>query len=240
SDQRFAPFDPEMVRRTRCIPTEYLYYFYDPAAYVASVRRAGTTRGELVRRLSEQMISAVTEAFETGDVHDAWAAYARAMGARHGSYMRLDIEGAVPAPCEGGVQAEVDDLASDAIGGYEGVALRVIDALSGAASGPIVVNVPNGSSLDFLDPGDVVEVPAMVDEGGVQPIAARGLTGFPKALVFQVKEYERAVVEAATTADAALAALALSLHPLVPGLSAAREMMDAYRGRHRHLLAYLR
>jgi alpha-galactosidase/6-phospho-beta-glucosidase family protein len=54
-----------------------------------------------------------------------------------------------------------------------------------------------------------------------------------------MKEYELAVVEAATTASAELAALALALHPLVPGVTAAREMMAVYRERHRPFLDYL-
>ena len=54
-----------------------------------------------------------------------------------------------------------------------------------------------------------------------------------------MKEYERAVVQAALTGDAELAALALALHPLVPGLSAAKEMMRLYRERHRPYLDYL-
>lgn len=56
----------------------------------------------------------------------------------------------------------------------------------------------------------------------------------------QVKEYERAVVEAAVTADAGLAELALALNPLVPGIAVAREMMTEYRELHGEHLAYLR
>jgi 6-phospho-beta-glucosidase len=56
----------------------------------------------------------------------------------------------------------------------------------------------------------------------------------------QVKEYERGVVEAAMTGNAELAAVALALHPLVPGLTAARELLAEYRDRHGQHLAYLR
>jgi 6-phospho-beta-glucosidase len=56
----------------------------------------------------------------------------------------------------------------------------------------------------------------------------------------QVKEYERGVVEAAMTGDAGLAAVALAQHPLVPGISAARELIDEYRAEHGEHLAYLR
>lgn len=238
-DRRFAAFDPDMVRRTGCIPTEYLYYFYDSAAYVAGVSHAGTSRGQDVRRFNEKLVAGVTAAFQTGDVHDAWAAYSHVMDTRHGSYMRLDVEGTATEadePAEGSRA----DLAAEAVGGYEGVALRVIGGLSGTAPGRVIVNTRNGKSLGFLDADDVVEVPAVVDVHGVEALAADGLSDVPKGLVLQVKEYERAVVEAALTGDATLAALALSLHPLVPGLSAARELMDAYRQRHGQLLAYLR
>ena len=40
--------------------------------------------------------------------------------------------------------------------------------------------------------------------------------------------------------DAGLAALALALHPLVPGVTVAREMMSEYRELHGPHLAYLR
>ena len=50
----------------------------------------------------------------------------------------------------------------------------------------------------------------------------------------------RGIVEAAMTGDAGLAAVALSGHPLVPGITAARELIGEYRERHGKHLAYLR
>ncbi len=55
-----------------------------------------------------------------------------------------------------------------------------------------------------------------------------------------MKDYERGIVEAAMTGDAGLAAVALSGHPLVPGITAARELIGEYRERHGRHLAYLR
>jgi len=46
-------------------------------------------------------------------------------------------------------------------------------------------------------------------------------------------------VEAAMTGDAGLAGVALSQHPLVPGITAARELIAEYRERHGQHLAYL-
>jgi len=124
-------------------------------------------------------------------------------------------------------------------GGYEGVALQVIAALTGRRPGAVIVNTRNGASLPFLDPDDVVEVPAHIDGGGVAPLAGGELPRSARGLVTQVKEYEREVVNAAVTGDAERAALALALHPLVPGVTVAREMMSEYRERHGADLGYL-
>lgn len=239
--QKFShrfPFGADFVRRLGCIPTEYLYYFYDSGAYVKRVTAAGTTRGEEVSRFNDELLRAVELAFATGGVHDAWAVYSRLLGARRASNMRLDF---------GDERADVRPAAPDGpldagprkVGGYEGVALRVIDALSGAAPARVIVNTSNGPALDFLGPDDVVEVPALIDRQGVAPLANTGLSRASRGLVLQMKEYELAVVEAATTGSAELAALALALHPLVPGVTAAREMMAVYRERHRPFLDYL-
>ncbi|MGO9661413.1 MAG: 6-phospho-beta-glucosidase [Acidimicrobiales bacterium] len=234
------PFDPGLVRRLGCLPTEYLYYFYDSAAYVNRVARAGTTRGQEVRRFNDALLVAVSQAFATGGVGQAWAVYSRLLSARRASNMRLDFGGERADPLAGtGASDDLLDGGPPKIGGYEGVALRVIDGLSGAAPARVVVNTGNGPTLDFLGPDDVVEVPALVDALGVAPLANAGLSRAARGLVVQMKEYERAVVEAATTGSAELAALALALHPLVPGVTAAREIMAAYRERHRPYLDYL-
>jgi len=238
-NSRFAGFDTGLVRKIGAIPTEYLYYFYDSQACARSVSRSGTTRGENVRRFNEQLITSVAKAFETGDVNDAWAAYSQVMGARHDSYMRLDIG---KTKASDGPQAGTPDrldAPAGQIGGYSGVALRVIDGLSGAAPAPVIVNTRNGRSLDFLDPEDVVEVPALIDTRGVSPLATQPLPGQARGLVQQVKEYERAVVEAAVTGELETATLALAMNPLVPGVTAARELMEEYLEHHGPYLEYL-
>jgi 6-phospho-beta-glucosidase len=79
-----------------------------------------------------------------------------------------------------------------------------------------------------------------VTPDGVSPLAVTGLPRSAQALALQVKEYERGVVEAAMTGDAGLASVALSQHPLVPGITAARELIAEYRTEHGRHLAYLR
>jgi 6-phospho-beta-glucosidase len=245
-DHRFAAFDAAFVRRLGAIPTEYDYYYYEPRRYVDAVAQAGASRGADVLRLNTGLLASIAKAFETGDVHDAWAAYAAQMGIRHASYMRTDVQGEgmpLQAAAVGGPDrlAPPDGDGADHArpGGYEGVALQVIAALTARRPGAVIVNTRNGTSLDFLDPDDVVEVPALISGGGVAPLAAGQLPRSARGLITQVKEYEREVVNAAVTGDAERAALALALHPLVPGVTVAREMMSEYRERHGRDLAYL-
>ena len=250
-DHRFAAFDPGFVRMLGAVPTEYDYYYYEPQRYVAAVARAGASRGADVLRLNSGLLGDIAKAFDAGDVHDAWHAYFTQMSIRRASYMRTDMAGeAMPlaAPADGpDAAAAAHDAAdlgapgggADRPGGYEGVALAVIAALAGRRPASVIVNTRNGASLPFLDPDDVVEVPAHIDGGGVAPLAAGTLPRSARGLVTQVKEYEREVVSAAVTGDAERAALALALHPLVPGVTVAREMMSEYRERHGPDLAYL-
>jgi 6-phospho-beta-glucosidase len=240
-DHRFAGFDPALVRRVGAIPAEYVYYFYDPRRYVDGVARAGTSRGQDVLALNTELLGGISQAFAAGDVHAAWSAYDTLMGVRRDTYMRTDTEGDSGQGQARHRRAAAGAAAMDAaaIGGYEGLALRVIDGLSGRAPGEVIVNAPHGASLG-LDPDDVVELPARVDPGGLTPLAAPELPRSARALVEQVKEYERGIVEAAVTGDAGLAAVALAQHPLVPGITEARELIAEYCERHGRHLAYLR
>jgi 6-phospho-beta-glucosidase len=266
-DHRFAAFDPAMVRRVGAIPTEYVYYFYDARRYLDGVARAGSSRGQDVLRLNNELLADLSKAFGSDGVDAAWSAYDMLLGVRRDTYMHTDMQG---DNGQGAARARraarpESGLAEARVGGYEGLALRVIDGLSGRAPRELIVNTRNGGgvgpaqrsgtalaqapasagsdgqlSLPFLAPDDVVEVPALVSPDGVAPRPASGLPSSGQALVMQVKEYERGVVEAAMTGDAGLAAVALALHPLVPGITAARELIAEYRAAHGEHLAYLR
>ncbi|MGO8956807.1 MAG: 6-phospho-beta-glucosidase [Streptosporangiaceae bacterium] len=241
-DHRFAAFDPSLVRTVGALPTEYVFYYYDPERYLRSVAAAGASRGQDILRLNDEMLTAVGKAFADGDVHDAWAAYARLLGVRRDTYMRTDMEGASGQDEARARQAAQPHPALDStgVGGYEGLALRVIDGLTGRRNERVIVNVPNdGGVIGALDRGDIVEVPSEVTPAGLAPVPVPDLPRSARALVEQVKEYERTAVRAAMSGDADLAAVALALHPLVPGSTVARELLAAYREQHGQSLAYL-
>jgi 6-phospho-beta-glucosidase len=241
SDRRFAAFDPAMIRRVGALPTEYVYYFYDPTRYVREVTAAGSSRGEDVLRLNTELLEGLAKAFADGGVQDAWAAYSRVLGVRRDTYMRTDTEGAsgqAEARARRSTQPEAG-LDAAAIGGYEGLALRVIDGLTGAAPGECIVNVRGEGTAAGMNADDVAETWAMVSPAGIAPRPSPALPRSAQGLVLQVKEYERTAVRAAVSGDAALAAVALAMHPLVPGITAARELLTEYRELHGPLLSYL-
>ena len=136
-DHRFAAFDADVVRRVGAVPTEYVFYYYDPHRYVEGVARAGSSRGQDVMRLNEELLSGIARSFEQGGLEDAWSTYSLLLGVRHDTYMRTDTEGDSHQ-----AQARTDrDAAGPArlqetdMGGYEGVALQVIAGLTLASTG---------------------------------------------------------------------------------------------------------
>jgi 6-phospho-beta-glucosidase len=241
-DEHLAAFDPDLVRQVGAIPTEYVYYYYDAKRYVDGVARAGASRGEDVLGLNEELLTALGKAFADGDVHAAWSAYSGLLGVRRDTYMKTDTQGASGQATARAARsaAEASEIDGADIGGYEGLALRVIDGMAGRRASDVIVNMPNGGALDFLDPDDVVEIPARVDADGLSRLPAADLPRSARSLVLAVKEYERGIVEAAMTANAGLAAVALAQHPLVPGITAARELIADYIDEHGEHLAYLR
>ena len=228
-----------MVRRVGAVPTEYVFYYYDPRRYVEGVARAGTSRGQDVLRLNEELLGGIARSFEKGDVEDAWSTYSLLLGVRNDTYMRTDTEGdnhqtqarlqrasEGPAPIDG-----------TEIGGYEGLALEVVAGLTSrrpsrarsstratARACPSCARTTSSRCRRLS-----TEAASSRSPHGELPRSARGL-------VTQVKEYERTLVEAAATGDASLAEVALSLNPLVPGISVARELLAEYRRLHGTLL----
>src|SRR5215469_7403510 len=240
-DRHFGIFDADQVRCVGAIPTEYVYYYYDERRYTDGVARAGSSRGQDVLALNEELLTAIRAGFSEGGVHAAWAGYAGVLGVRGDTYMRTDTEGDSGQAAARTARAARGTVPIEAqeIGGYEGLALRVIDGLSGRNPGDVIVNVPNRGTLGFLDPDDIVEVPARVDPSGLTTVGQAELPRSARSLVEAVKDYERGIVTAAMSGDANLAAVALAQHPLVPGITAARELLADYIDLHGEHLAYL-
>ncbi|MEV6795241.1 6-phospho-beta-glucosidase [Streptomyces sp. NPDC051320] len=234
-------FGAEWLRTIRSVPNEYLHYYYFNRETVAAYRQAGQTRGAFLHeqqaRFYDEMARPATP---------AWQAWDRTRAEREATYMAENRETA------GAGERAPDDLES---GGYEQVALALMRAIAGgsAAAGEeggagatrrgegttLILNVPNGSTLDVLDPEAVIEVPCRVDGNGPRPLPVSRLTGHEAGLVTAVKAVERCVLEAAESGSARAAVQAFALHPLVDSVNVARRLLDGYREAHPGL-GYLR
>jgi 6-phospho-beta-glucosidase len=206
-------FGAEWLRSLGMVPSEYLYYFYFAPETVAAL-------GERPRGayLVEQQAGFYAA---TGDTPDqALARWRAAKDERDRTYMAEARNGH-----EGSSHAE------DEPGGYEAEALAVVEAIAADAGAVRILNVANRSALPFLDERAVVEVPCVVSASGVRPLAVGPVPDEARALIETIKAVERVTIEAALTGSTAMAVKALALHPLVPSVSAAREIFAGYRER---------
>ncbi|MFG1695163.1 6-phospho-beta-glucosidase [Nonomuraea sp. NPDC049309] len=206
---------PDWVRVLGALPNEYLYYYYFSRQAVAA--GAGRTRGEALLEQQERFYAAVRERPE-----DALNAWRLARKERDESYMAEAREAADAG------ERSAEDLEA---GGYEGIALALMAAISRSEPSTMILNVRNGSAVPGLPDDAVVEIPCAVDGSGVRPLATRPLPGRFLGLMQQVKEVEQTAIQAALTGSSRLAVAAFALHPLVDSVPTAHKLLDGYRAR---------
>ncbi|GAB2923824.1 6-phospho-beta-glucosidase [Nonomuraea fastidiosa] len=206
---------PDWVRVLGALPNEYLYYYYFSRQAVAA--GAGRTRGEALLEQQERFYAAVRERPE-----DALNAWRLARKERDESYMAEAREAADAG------ERSAEDLEA---GGYEGIALALMAAISRGEPSTMILNVRNGSAVPGLPDDAVVEIPCAVDGSGVRPLATRPLPGRFLGLMQQVKEVEQTAIQAALTGSSRLAVAAFALHPLVDSVPTAHKLLDGYRAR---------
>jgi 6-phospho-beta-glucosidase len=206
-------FGAEWLRSLGMIPNEYLSYFYFAEDTVNALSEK--PRGAY---LLEQQASFYASRPESPAA--ALAEWKATKSERDRTYMAEARNGHEPAPA-----------AEDEPGGYEVEAMAVVDAIASNAGTVRILNAANRSALPFLDERAVVEVPCVVGAAGARPLAVGTVPEHARALIDTIKAVERATIEAAVTGSTALAVKALALHPLVPSVTAAREIFAEYRQR---------
>src|SRR5687767_14433436 len=85
SAYRSPLFEPDRLRALKLLPTEYLYYYYRPEVALANMRRAGSSRGQHVAKLTEELFADLSS-YPAHPVHR----YEQYLSARDGSYMSLE------------------------------------------------------------------------------------------------------------------------------------------------------
>ncbi len=215
-------FGARWLQSLGMIPNEYLYYVYSEREAIASIR-AGVPRGAFLQK--QQALFYERTAREPSHALQWWRA---ARDERDRTYL-------AESRTDGGTRDETDV----AEGGYEGIAVAVMAALSGREPADLIVDVAGRGALPRLPEDAVVEVRCRVDEHGARPYPVAPLPGHAGGLVQQVAEVERLTIRAALERSRAVAEQAIALHPLVDSVAVARDLLSAY-GRVHPALAYLR
>ena len=209
-------FGPEWLAALGAVPNEYLYYYYFSREARASIVSAPQTRGEFLREQQDAFYATVAS-----DPGDAAAEWHRVREQRDATYMQ-----------EARADDEQRDEADVSGGGYEGVALAIMGAISRGERSSMILNIRGDHAVTGLPEGSVVEVPCAVDRDGPTALPLPPVEGHMLGLMQQVKAVERLVIEAATTGSEAAALKAFALHPLVDSVTTARALLEGYRRAH--------
>ncbi|WP_433154701.1 6-phospho-beta-glucosidase [Actinomadura nitritigenes] len=214
-------FGRDWLRDLGVIPNEYLYYYYFNREAVRATLDAPQTRGEFLAKQQAAFYERIAAA-SGGAAMELWR---ETVASRSASYM-AEMKGADTGTELAG-HAGVDPVDE----GYAGVALSVMAAISRNEPATMILNVRNGTTVRALPEDAVVEVPVLVDAGGVHPLTLAQPDLHQAGLMQQVKAVERLTISAARTGSRAEAAKAFGLHPLVDSVSVGRRLLDGYAAR---------
>lgn len=229
------PFSPTLIATLGMIPNEYLYYYYHTQQAIENIGKAGLSRGEQLAAWNESLFAELSSLRAQEDYEGMQRAYQAYLQKRGQTYM-------VNESGQAHNLEQIDAALAEALSseGYAGVALDLIDSLNGGPPRQMVLNLPNHGAIAGMEEADVVEIPAFVSKGVIQPLSVGSIPQHCLGLMQQVKAYERLTIEAAVEGSYAKALTALTLHPLVPGFEVAKKILDEYIVRHRDLFPPLR
>jgi 6-phospho-beta-glucosidase len=218
-------FGAEWLASIGMVPNEYLFYYYF-ADRALEAMRGGQVRAEYLRAQQDGFYGA------TGTPNETYQLWQRTLAERESRYME--------EAWHGREEAREEIVANREPGGYGGLALGLVDALHSDGATVRILNVPNRSSLPFLDPDAIVEVPCVVTRGGIVPVATGPVPMHAQALILAVRAADRAAIDAALSGSWRLAIEALALNPLVPSVDVATRILDGYLARQPALREALR
>ena len=213
SAYRAPLFEPERLRELKLLPTEYLYYYYRPDHALAKIKASGSSRGQAVAKLTDELFQALEPSRP-----QALELYQRYLAARDSSYMQLET-GSAPR-----IKPDWAELS-----GYDRIALITIRAIVKNQGAIIPLDVPNRGIFPFLGDEDIIEVPCRVDKDGPVPQLVGPIPDAPRELIERVKAYERATIHAALSGDREQLIDALALNPLVASRAQASQLAKAMR-----------
>ena len=214
-------FGPAVLRALGALPNEYLAFYYFAQEFTDRLR-IEPTRGEIVADQQQ----AFYEQVNTASAAARWVATRAQREATYLAETRPTTQARDESDTEGG--------------GYEQVALDVLDAVAGGPAVELIVNARNGSALPQLPAEMVVETRCRVDAGGAHALPASDFDLHQLGLVAGVRASEQAVIDAVTSASREAAVAGFALHPLIGSWPLADKLVGSLLADHPDLAARLR
>ena len=221
------PFDLDFVVSLGMIPNEYLFYYYNTTEAVNNILRTGESRGEQIARQNLQLFADLKDKYKIQDYDGMQESYQAYLDSRGSTYM---VKETGKSHDFYGLDPKIIKSLSDE--GYAGVALNLIEALSGHKPVMQILNISNQGAIQDMDDQDVVEIPTMVSHDHIHPLVVGEIPSHCVGLMKQVKHYEHLTIDAAVEKSYQKARLALTLHPLVRDYSIAGSILDEYISMH--------
>jgi 6-phospho-beta-glucosidase len=206
-------FGADWLASLGMIPNEYLYYYYFNTEALEAMQ-AGNVRSAFLAKQQAAFYAGL------GTPAEALRDWRRTHAERESRYME--------EAWSGREDAMADIVEARGPGDYGRLALNLVDGLYGDGYSVMILDVPNRSSLPFLDEEAVVEVPCVISRGGVVPAAIGQVPLDAQGLLLSVRAAERVAIDAALSGSRSLAIKALALHPLVPSVEVAGRILDGY------------
>jgi len=119
---------------------------------------------------------------------------------------------------------------------YSDAAVRLITSIYTDKRDIQPVNTRNNGAIASIPNDSAVEVSCIITKDGPKPIVMGDLPVQVRGLVQQIKSFERVAAEAAVTGDYDKAVLALTINPLSPSDTIAKEIVDEMLEAHKEFL----
>ncbi|MEG9295933.1 6-phospho-beta-glucosidase [Mangrovibacillus sp. Mu-81] len=119
---------------------------------------------------------------------------------------------------------------------YSDVACNLIDSIYNDKGDIQTVNTLNKGSIASIPDDSVIEVSCVITKDGPKPLTIGDLPVPVRGLVQQIKSFERTTIDAAVTGEYHTALLAMTINPLVPSDTLAKQILDEMLAAHKENL----
>jgi 6-phospho-beta-glucosidase len=171
--------------------------------------------------------------------HDTVAAAQRGAVTRAEEVARLETE-LLELYADPALDTKPPQLSQRGGAWYSEAAVDLLISLTGNRRDVQVVNTANGLTLPFLPADAVIEVPAVISDGGAVPVPVDRVEPLLRGLISHVYAYEELALDAAIRGGRDRVYDALLAHPLVGQADSARCLTDRLIAENAHFLSWAR